>query len=447
MTQSPLWLAQIQFLAGLGFMSLFMVLELGLAWVLLYFKLRARRVQDQARYTAAYRLWVRVFALTVVLVLASGAPMLLQLGVLWPDLLARIGNVSGPLLAAALLSTFVFKSCFLGVMLFGQRRVSDTAHTVVVLMVALGVTFSLFWILVLQSWMQAPAGATFVDDIYQVSQWDDVVFNPFLGSFAALAVALSATAVGFLFMGHVCRHALRHTPDESTRSVFRTGLALALGGGVLLLGALLYYGHQVALYQPAKAAATAAYWQTGTRPDLALVGWPSEHQNQTIADLNIRDAARPWLARDERGVSVGLDKFAGMHAPVALTFWAWRLLFGFTLALTLLCVVSALYLRKKGYDPTALSAGWQRLLAVLTYSGWGLMLLVLVHVWLGQLPFAVFGTITVADVLGEYSTDLLFGALVVAIVVYVLLVAAFVRMVGHSMRYGVVPVARRRGRA
>ncbi|HBT33632.1 MAG TPA: cytochrome ubiquinol oxidase subunit I, partial [Pusillimonas sp.] len=178
MTNSPLWLAQIQFFTSLGFLSLFLLLELGLAWLLVYFKLRATLPGDQrGAFIQAYRFWARIFALTSILALAAGFPVLIQLGTLWPGLMARIGEVAGPLLAAAVLTTFIMKSCFLGAMLFGQRRMSDRAHTLVVVMVAFGLSLALFWILALFAWMQAPAGAQFIEGRYLVTSWLDVLFS------------------------------------------------------------------------------------------------------------------------------------------------------------------------------------------------------------------------------------------------------------------------------
>src|SRR5690606_2027762 len=76
-------------------------------------------------------------------------------------LMERIGNVAGPLLAAAVFTLFLFKSCFVGAMLFGQRRLSERAHTVLVLMVALGVTLAALWPVALFSWSRTPSGAFF----------------------------------------------------------------------------------------------------------------------------------------------------------------------------------------------------------------------------------------------------------------------------------------------
>src|SRR3546814_9631059 len=91
MTHTTLWLSQIQFFSSLGFMLLFLALELGLAWVLLYFKLRSRG-PNHAAWTAAYRFWVRVFALAFILSFAACLPVLIQFGSLWPELIEKIGD-------------------------------------------------------------------------------------------------------------------------------------------------------------------------------------------------------------------------------------------------------------------------------------------------------------------------------------------------------------------
>ena len=143
---STLSLARAQFVTSLSFLALFLSVALALAWILLFFKLRAR-MSSNGGWTAAYRFWVRIFALSFVLTLAASVPVLIQLGSLWAGLMDKIGNVAGPLLGYGILSVFILKSCFLGVMLFGQRRVSDGAHTLAVLMVAVGQLVAVFWVL------------------------------------------------------------------------------------------------------------------------------------------------------------------------------------------------------------------------------------------------------------------------------------------------------------
>ncbi|OXR50574.1 MULTISPECIES: cytochrome ubiquinol oxidase subunit I [unclassified Pusillimonas] len=446
MTNSPLWLSQLQFFFSLGFLGLFLLTQVGLAWVLVFFKLRARG-GVQSRYVAAYRFWVRVFALTAILVMAAGVPVLVQLGSVWPGLMGKMGNVAGPLMAAVIITTFVFKSCFLGAMLFGQRRMSDTLHTVMVVLVAIGLTLALAWAMVLMSWMQSPTGAEFSDGLYRVVDWYALIFNPFFPSFLGLALVISALVAGFLMMGVTARHSLHHTVDDTDRSVFQTGLGLAAAGSVVLFVLLALYGVQVAVNQPAKAAATAAYWVSGSAPDLPLLAWPSESGVRNLFSVVLPDLARPWLGVDEIGVSLGLDKFAGMHAPVALTFWSWRLLVILAGGVFFFSWLTLLYLRRHAFELTALPQGWRRGLSACRYVGWALLGLFMVHVWLGQAPFAVYGTVTLAEVAVSESNDVLFATTLAYGVVYVLLLAGFIQLLNYSVRYGVVPVARRRGRA
>jgi cytochrome d ubiquinol oxidase subunit I len=447
MTNSPLWLAQIQFFTSFGFLSVFLLLELGLAWLLVYFKLRAISPGLRTPFTQAYRFWVRIFALTNILALAAGFPVLIQLGTLWPGLLARIGEVAGPLIAAAVLTAFIMKSCFLGAMLFGQRRMSDHAHTVVVIMVALGVSLALFWMLALLAWMQAPAGGQFIDGRFQVTNWYEALFSPFLPIFVWLTASAALFGAAFMMVGVTARQSLWHLVDDSHRQVFRTGLFAAVLASTFLLGGLGVYSQQVAKLQPAKAAATAAYWQTGTRPDLPIVGWPSAQQQVTRGALSSPGLARHVLGRDEIGRAVGLDEFAGMHAPVALTFWSWRILILVVLVAWLLGMLAIFALRRKSFDITTTSSHVRRSFSFVTYLGLPVLVLALAYVWFGQLPYAVNGSVTTTEILGAAGSGEIFVSLIVYSAVYVLFFSAFVGLVRHFMRYGVIPVGRQRGRA
>ncbi|MEC4601378.1 cytochrome ubiquinol oxidase subunit I, partial [Burkholderia vietnamiensis] len=76
-------------------MLLFLALELGLAWVLLYFKIRTFG-NTAAAWMGAYRFWVRLFALAFILSFAASMPVLLQFGSVWPGLMEQVGDVIGP---------------------------------------------------------------------------------------------------------------------------------------------------------------------------------------------------------------------------------------------------------------------------------------------------------------------------------------------------------------
>jgi cytochrome d ubiquinol oxidase subunit I len=115
--------ARIQFAANISFHILFPAITLALAWVLLWFKLRYNRT-GEARWLDAYRFWVKVFALAFALGVVSGVTMSFQFGTNWPGYMNTVGNIAGPLLAYEVLTAFFLEATFLGIMLFGVKRVS-----------------------------------------------------------------------------------------------------------------------------------------------------------------------------------------------------------------------------------------------------------------------------------------------------------------------------------
>ncbi len=152
----PIILARIQFAANISFHILFPTITIALGWALLFFKLRYNRTRDEA-WMDAYRFWVKVFALSFAMGVVSGITMSFQFGTNWPGFMERVGNIAGPLLAYEVLTAFFLEATFLGIMLFGFRRVPNWVHTLATVLVAFGTTMSAFWILVLNSWMHTPA--------------------------------------------------------------------------------------------------------------------------------------------------------------------------------------------------------------------------------------------------------------------------------------------------
>lgn len=446
MTDSALWLSLTQFYLSIGFMALFATIELGLAWVLLYFKVRGLLAENVA-WANAYRFWSRIFALSFFLVLAGSIPALMQLGSLWPHLMAKIGDVAGPLLAATVVTVFIFKSCFLGAMLFGQRYVSDRMHTLFVLATTVGVTLGAFWLLDLMSWMQTPTGASLIDGQYYIADWLQVVFNPSMPWYGAQFVLLALLTVAFIMLGVTVGQSLRHPLDDSQLKVFKTALFMAVVG--VVLQGVVGLGSQKALsvYQPARMAATDAYWHSGKSADLVLFAWPDQAKSKNKASLVLHTKGGQWLAKDAKGQYQGLDRFSGMTPPVAVTFWLFRLMLLVALAMALASWRTLWRVCRKGYDPKVLSQRWRRGLVGMTFSGWVACALALGYAMFGLYPFVVNGTITLREIMGSVSGAMLATGLLAHLFFYGVLLWGFCTLLSHGSRYGVVPVARRRGRA
>src|SRR5882672_7879678 len=155
-------LSRIQFGLNIGFHILFPTITIGLAWIVAWFRVRYEQTRDEA-WLRTYKLWVHIFALTFAMGVVSGVVMSFQFGTNWPGYMQQVGNVAGPLLAYEVLTAFFLEATFLGIMLYGMKRVPVWVHIGATAIVAFGTTVSAFWILALNSWMQTPTGQVMQD--------------------------------------------------------------------------------------------------------------------------------------------------------------------------------------------------------------------------------------------------------------------------------------------
>ena len=131
----PLILSRIQFAANISFHILFPTITIAMGWVLFYFKFQLLKTK-LSHWDDSYKFWVKIFALSFGLGAVSGVTMSFQFGTNWPGFMATVGNIAGPLLAYEVLSAFFLEATFLGVMLFGQNRVSPKFHLLATFLVA-----------------------------------------------------------------------------------------------------------------------------------------------------------------------------------------------------------------------------------------------------------------------------------------------------------------------
>ena len=418
-------LARIQFALNMSFHILFPTVSIGLAWVLLFFRIQYTRGRSQA-WEYAYYFWVKVFALTFALGVVSGVTMSFQFGTNWPGFIERAGNITGPLLGYEVLTAFFIEATFLGVMLFGKDRVSNGVHLTAAACVAVGTTLSAFWILSLNSWMQTPQGHEIVDGKFYAVDWLAIIFNPsFPYRFAHMLVA-SLLTTAFLLAGTSASRMLRKVAGPGTERVLRTGVLLAavLAPLQIVLGDL--HGLNTLEHQPAKIAAIEGIWQTQAGAPLTLVGIPDEDAGRTHFALEIPRAASLILTHDGDGVVRGLDEFAE-HPPVLPVFVAFRVMVGVGVAMLVVAWWCAPFaLRGRELPRAAL-----RSLAVLTFAGWVAVLAGWYVTEIGRQPWIVYGELAVADVVADHPRGVMRGTLLAYAVLYALLLAAYVATLRH----------------
>ena len=154
---TALTLARIQFAFTVSFHFIFPAFTIGLASYLAVLEGLWLRTGREA-YLNLFQYWLKIFAVTFAMGVVSGIVMSYQFGTNWSVFSDRAGPVVGPLMAYEVLTAFFLEAGFLGVMLFGLKRVGRGLHFTATLAVAAGTFLSAFWILSANSWMHTPAG-------------------------------------------------------------------------------------------------------------------------------------------------------------------------------------------------------------------------------------------------------------------------------------------------
>jgi len=435
-------LARIQFAANITFHILFPTISISLAWVLLFFKLRFVKT-DQQHWMNAYQFWVKIFALTFALGVVSGITMSFQFGTNWPGYMEKVGNIAGPLLAYEVLTAFFLEATMLGVMLFGRKRVSETMHTVATLLVAGGTTLSAFWILALNSWMHTPAGFEMINGQAHVTSWFEVIFNPsFPYRFTHMMLA-SGLTVAFLVAGLSAYRWLRNERGAEIMASLKTGVYLAAVLIPLQIVAGDLHGLNTLEHQPAKLAAMEGIWETQKGAPAVLFALPDSEARENRYEIAIPKLASLYLTHDLNGEIKGLNDFEGQHPPVAPVFWAFRIMVGMGLLMLAVSWAGVWQLAPRKNGPARTLRPWlARVLVGMTFAGW----VALVAGWyvteIGRQPWLVSGVLTAADAASSVSAPKIALTLSLYLTLYAALLVAYISVVFYLARHQSDPDAR-----
>ncbi len=417
-------LARVQFAANITFHILFPTITIALAWLLVYFKTKQDRTGDPL-WEDAYRFWVKIFALTFALGVVSGITMSFQFGTNWPGFMETIGNVAGPLLGYEVLTAFFLEATFLGIMLFGRKRVSNRVHTLATWMVAIGTSLSAFWILVLNSWMQTPTGFEMRDGQAFVVSWTEVIFNPSMPyRFVHMMIASGLTAA-FLVAGLSAFRMLRGDRTPANRAALRVGIWLAAILIPIQIVAGDLHGLNTFEHQPAKVAAMEGLWEDTEGADLLLFAWPDEENRENHFEIAIPNAASLILTHELDGLVKGLNSFEGEHPKVAPVFFGFRIMIGVGLLMLAVSWAAAWVMRKGREAPDWL----KRVLVGMTFSGW----VATVSGWyvseMGRQPWLVQGVLRTAEAVGPVPATQVGISLTIYLLLYAALLAAYISVV------------------
>jgi cytochrome d ubiquinol oxidase subunit I len=282
--------------------------------------------------------------------------------------------------------------------------------------------------------MQTPQGHEIVDGEFYALDWWAVIFNPsFPFRFLHMTVASLLTSA-FLIAGVSAGRMIRKVDGPATALVLRTGvvMAAALAPLQLVIGDL--HGLNTLEHQPAKIAAMEGVWETARGVPFTVLGWPDEELRETRFALEIPFAASLILTHEADGVVRGLDEFQGEHPPVAIVFFAFRIMVGIGLLMIAVSWIAAWTTRRGRPPPAGVLHG----LSAMTFAGWIATLAGWYVTEVGRQPWLVYESLAVAETVAPHGAGKVGGTLIAYALLYAFLLAAYI----GTLRYlGTKPAA------
>ncbi len=410
-------LARFQFAFTVSFHIVFPAFSIGLANYLAVLNALWLKTGDQT-YLTLFEYWKKIFAVAFGMGVVSGIVMSYQFGTNWSVFSDKTGPILGPLMAYEVLSAFFLEAGFLGIMLFGRKRVGDKLHMFATAVVAIGTLMSATWILSVNSWMQTPVGYSINEAGQFVPEdWWAIVFNPSF-PYRLVHMVLAAFLTTALVVGAVGGwHLLKDRTHRPARVMFSMAMWMAALVTPVQIFAGDLHGLNTLEHQPVKVMAMEGHFDS--YPDgapLILFGIPNEAEKRVDFAIEIPKLSSLILKHDLNAPLAGLDTVDDRdEPPVAIVFWSFRIMVGLGFAMLGLGIWSlwarwrkVLY-RDSWLHMAAVAMGPAGFVAVL--AGW-------VTTEVGRQPFTVYGLLRTSDSLAPIAAPAVATSLIAFIIVY-----------------------------
>ncbi|WP_138434465.1 cytochrome ubiquinol oxidase subunit I [Winogradskyella algicola] len=431
-------LARIQFAFTVAFHYIYPPLSIGIGLIMVIFEGLYLKT-GQKQYEILTRFWLKIFAITFGIGVATGIIMEFEFGTNWSVYSKYVGDIFGSALAAEGLFAFGLESTFLGILIFGWNRVSPKVHFISTIGVFLGSMFSAVWIVLANSWQQTPAGYHIVGEGLtaraEVTDFWEMVFNPssvdriihvWQGAFLAGAFMVLSVHAYYLLKGRYV---------EISKKAFKISLLVA----TIISLTQLVSGHSsadgVAVNQPAKLAAMEGHYDESSAADLYLFGWVDD-ESQKVTGLGIPGGLSFLVHQDFEEPIQGLNAFPKDEIPtqVNAVFQFYHIMISigmFLIGLTL--YASYLWWRGKLFDKK-----W--LLKIFAFSvllpqianqvGW-------FAAEMGRQPWVVYGHLKTSEAFSqEVSANQILFSLILFFVVYTILFLLFMYSLNKKIKHG-----------
>ncbi len=353
-----LTLHRIHFAFTITYHYLFPQLTMGLALLIVILKTMALRATDpelSERYNVSARFWARIFAVNFLLGVVTGIPMEFQFGTNWSEFSRRTGGVIGQPLAMEGVFSFFLESSFLGLFLFGEKRLTRFQHWGAAFLVFCGSWISGFFIIVTDAWMQHPVAYTLMPDgVYQVSSFWGLMMNPWAWLQYAHNMCGAVVTGAFVMSSVGAYYVLRNYDDLYGRTFLRLGVIAGIVACIMQIfptGDM--HGKYMAKHQPIAIAAMEGLFHSEKGAPLVVMGQP-DFEAQKIDNPIAVNKVLSFLIYGTTAAEVpGLDQYPKDLWPTTLPllFYSYHIMAGLgTYFVALMALAAFLLWRGKLYS-------------------------------------------------------------------------------------------------
>ncbi len=413
---TALTLARMQFAFTVSFHFIFPAISIGLASYLAVLKGFWLSTGNSV-YQDLFNFWKKIFAVAFGMGVVSGIVMAYQFGTNWSVFSDKAGPVIGPLMGYEVLTAFFLEAGFLGVMLFGEKRVGPGLHFFATLMVALGTLISATWIIAVNSWMQTPQGFSMAPNGQFVPEsWMAIIFNPSFPYRLVHTVLAAYLTTAFAVGGVGAWHLLKNQTSPAARKMFSMAMWMAAIVAPLQIIAGDVHGINTLEYQPAKVAAMEGHYESEKGSPLILFGVPDDEAEVTRYQIAIPALGALILTHSIDGEIKGLKSFPkDQRPPAQIVFWSFRLMvgLGFAMLATGLWGLWARCRRNLYKDK-----GLHRLAFAMLPSGFIAVLAGWATTEVGRQPYTIYGLLTTAQSAAPIAAPAVAASLLAFIIIY-----------------------------
>lgn len=431
---------RLHFAFTISYHYLFPQLTMGLALLIVILKTRALRTGEE-RYNRSARFWAKIFGIAFAMGVVTGIPMEFQFGTNWARFSEAAGGVIGQTLALEGVFAFFLESSFLGLFLFGEKKLGPKLHWLAGFMVFLGSWISGFFIVATNAWMQHPVGFSISaeGEILLNSFWA-LLTNPWLlwqythtmiGSVVTAVFVMAAIGAYYLLVGH---H--RQYGKEFIRLAVVVGLPAAV---LLAFPTGDMQARNVAKHKPPAFASMEGIFDTEEGAPLVLIGQPDMEARRLDNPIQIPKFLSFMTYQRWDAEVKGLEAFPEDTWPdnVPLHYYVYHIMVGlgtFFIAI----MAAAAYMLWKGRLFSSRPMLWVLLLAapfpfIANEAGW-------MTAELGRQPYLIYGLLRTSE---GFSATVSSGNTIFTLIgfmgMYTVLSILFLYLVRHTIEHGPEP--------